>query len=212
MSVAGGEAKAVVVDELALVRAGISAALRELGIEVVAETHAARDVAGIVARDEAALLVLGAPADLTIEEAARRVTTRGPLAVIALVPPGRSDLVGYLIALGVAGVALRTGSTDELAATVEACAKGAQYIAPSLHGALAGAVRPVPTSTDVNLSAREREVLSFLAEGRPNREIAVAMSVSLATVKTHLVHVYSKLGARNRNEALGKALSLGLLG
>ena len=52
----------------------------------------------------------------------------------------------------------------------------------------------------------------YLADGLTNRQIATAMVVSLATVKTHLVHVYAKLGANNRNEALGKAVSLGLLG
>ena len=58
------------------------------------------------------------------------------------------------------------------------------------------------------LSPREREVLVLLAEGRSNREIASAMTVTVATVKTHLVHIYAKLGAGNRNEALGRALDL----
>ena len=61
------------------------------------------------------------------------------------------------------------------------------------------------------LSPREREVLVLLAEGRSNREIAATMAVTVATVKTHLVHVYAKLGAGNRNEALGRALTFGLL-
>ena len=51
----------------------------------------------------------------------------------------------------------------------------------------------------------------LLAEGRTNREIAGDLSVTLATVKSHLVHIYAKLGAANRNEALGRAVSLGLL-
>jgi ATP/maltotriose-dependent transcriptional regulator MalT len=67
------------------------------------------------------------------------------------------------------------------------------------------------SATDPMLSPREREVLVLLAEGRSNREIASTMAVTVATVKTHLVHVYAKLGAGNRNEALGRALSLGLL-
>jgi DNA-binding NarL/FixJ family response regulator len=207
------EPKAVVVDELALYRAGVAAVLSGLGVEVVAESHAAREVPEIVTYDEANLVVLGAAADALLEDAARRVVKRSPgVRVIALVPPGRRELVGYLVALGIHGVALRTGTTEEFAATVEAVIKGAQHVAPSLHNALAGSVRSRSSDSDVVLSAREREVLVFLAEGRSNREIAAAMSVSLATVKTHLVHVYSKLGAKNRNDALGQALSLGLLG
>ena len=61
------------------------------------------------------------------------------------------------------------------------------------------------------LSSREREVLACLAQGRSNREIAAALSVTLATVKSHLVRIYAKLEASNRNEALGRAVALGLL-
>ena len=83
----------------------------------------------------------------------------------------------------------------------------------SLHQALAGVVKPPPLDDRVPelLSTREREVLACLAQGRSNREIAAALSVTLATVKSHLVHIYSKLGATNRNECLGRAVSLGLL-
>jgi ATP/maltotriose-dependent transcriptional regulator MalT len=54
-------------------------------------------------------------------------------------------------------------------------------------------------------------VLAFLAEGRTNREIAGALSVSVATVKSHLVHIYDKLGAANRNDAIGRAVAAGIL-
>ena len=82
-----------------------------------------------------------------------------------------------------------------------------------LHGALAGAVRPRPLDDQPNelLSSREREVLACLAQGRSNREIAATLSVTLATVKSHLVRIYAKLEAGNRNEALGRAVALGLL-
>jgi ATP/maltotriose-dependent transcriptional regulator MalT len=63
-----------------------------------------------------------------------------------------------------------------------------------------------------SLTVREREVLALLAEGHSNREIASSLYVSLPTVKTHLAHIYAKLGAKNRNEALGRAVALGLLG
>jgi ATP/maltotriose-dependent transcriptional regulator MalT len=65
--------------------------------------------------------------------------------------------------------------------------------------------------TDELLTAREREVLVLLAEGRSNRDIAVDLSVTLATVKSHLVRIYAKLDAKNRNEALGRAVALGVL-
>ena len=92
--------------------------------------------------------------------------------------------------------------------------KGGQHVVPALHAALHGGVklRPLDEREEEVLSPREREVLVLLAEGRTNREIASALSITLATVKSHLVRIYAKLEASNRNEALGRAVSLGLLG
>ena len=63
----------------------------------------------------------------------------------------------------------------------------------------------------IGLSGRELEMLGLLAQGRTNREIAATLSISLATVKTHLVRLYAKLEVGNRNEALARATGLGLL-
>jgi len=208
-----GDHGAVVVDELALVRAGISATVRGQGIEVAAETHAAREALRVVTMDRCGLVVLGAPADLPLADAARRLAGLRPAPrIVALVPPAPEHLVGYLVALGVQGIVLRSARVEELVAALDAAAKGVPYVAAGLLGALSGAIRPALGEVEEPmLSPREREVLVLLAEGRSNREIATAMTVTVATVKTHLVHIYAKLGAGNRNEALGRALTFGLL-
>jgi DNA-binding NarL/FixJ family response regulator len=115
--------------------------------------------------------------------------------------------------MGALGVVLRTVDADELGAVVDAARKGERYITPALHGALSGAAALPALDEQPGdiLSSREREVLVLLGEGRSNREIAAALSVTLATVKSHLVRIYAKLEARNRNEALGRAVALGLL-
>jgi ATP/maltotriose-dependent transcriptional regulator MalT len=79
---------------------------------------------------------------------------------------------------------------------------------PVLH-APAEPARRIPLAE--LLTNREREVLRLLATGMRNQEIAVALVVSLATVKTHLIHIYTKLQTRNRMEAVQRAHDLGLL-
>jgi DNA-binding NarL/FixJ family response regulator len=210
--VAGPCARAVVADELPLVRAGVAAVLRELGYDVVAEAYAVREVTTTASLEPLELVVLGAVVDADTAAAARRVMQlRPPPVVVALVPPGDESAVGYLVALGVHAVAPRSGVADDLAAAVEAAAKGERYVAPALHDSLTGALRPRAGGDDGGLTGREREVLTYLAEGRSNREIAAAMSVTLATVKSHLAHLYAKLGAGNRREAIARAVVLGIL-
>ena len=112
----------------------------------------------------------------------------------------------------VAAIALRTVDADELGVVVDAARKGEPHVglgpAPRARPARSRSRALDDRTADV-LTAREREVLVLLAEGRTNREIAAALSVTLATVKSHLVRIYAKLEASNRNEALGRAVALG---
>jgi DNA-binding NarL/FixJ family response regulator len=206
--------RAIVGDELEIARLGVTAVLRAQGLDVVAETHSGRELASLAAVEQPDLVVVGQPADLTLVDTVRRVLRVRPRPpVVALVAAGQGDVVGMLIALGTRGIALRSGSADELAAVFASVLKGEPCVVPALEPALVGAVklRPLDERTTELLSTREREVLACLAHGRSNREIAEALSVTLATVKSHLVRIYAKLGATNRNECLGRAVSLGLL-
>ena len=205
---------AVVLDELALVRAGIGAVLAAHGIETVVETRSGREAVSAATVERPDLVVAGLPADLAVADVVRRLVRLRPAPnVVVLLPPAQDAVVRYLFALGARGIALRTLEPDELGAVVDAVVKGARHVGPALHGALAGTeLPPLDDRTDEVLTSREREVLVLLAEGRTNREIAAALSVTLATVKSHLVRVYAKLEASNRNEALGRAVALGLIG
>jgi len=206
--------RAIVGDELELARLGVTAVLHAQGIEVVAETHSGRELASVAALEQPDLVVVGQPADLSTVDTVRRVLRVRPRPpVVALVNSGPEGAVGTLIALGARGIALRSGSADELSEVFASVLKGQPFVVPSLHPSLAGTVKPPPLDDRVPelLSTREREVLACLAQGRSSREIAATLSVTLATVKSHLVRIYSKLGATNRNECLGRAVSLGLL-
>lgn len=164
--------RAIVADELALARLGVASVLHAEGVDVIAETHSGREVASVAAMEQPDLVVVGQPADLSVADTVRRLSRLRPQpAVVALLAPGQEPDVGYLVALGTRGIALRSGTAEDLAAVVGAVLKGEQYVVSGLHGALAGAVRPRPLAerTEDILSSREREVLACLAQGRSNR-------------------------------------------
>jgi DNA-binding NarL/FixJ family response regulator len=210
---AADPSQAIVVDELALVRLGITAVLEPLGIEVVTESHSGRELVSMVAVERPDIVVIGTPTDLSLVDVVERL--RGRTVVVALVTHASQQDVGLLVALGVDGIALRNGSAEEFATVVDRVQKGEKVVVPALLPALAGRLRLRSQADDDTgsspLTLREREVLAFLAEGRTNREIAGALSVSVATVKSHLVHIYDKLGAANRNDAIGRAVAAGIL-
>ena len=136
---------AVVGDELELARLGVTAVLHAQGIEVVAETNSGRELASVAALEEPDLVVVGRPADLSLVDTVRRVLQVRPRpVVVAMVSSGDEDAVGMLIALGARGIALRSGSADELSDVVASVLKGEPFVVPSLHQALAGTVKPPP--------------------------------------------------------------------
>lgn len=216
------ETQAVVADELELVRVGLAAILEPLGVGVCGEARSGREAAELAAFALPDLVIVGRVSDGSTHDALKRVVAVKPRpCVVALFAvPGDPD-IGRAHALGVEGLALRSGSLIELADVVERVLKHEPVIVPALQPSLAGALHlaagaPPAAQPDGALpygalSGRELEMLGFLAQGRTNREIAAVLSLSLATVKTHLVRLYSKLGVGSRSEALARAAALGLL-
>ena len=136
------------------------------------------------------------------------------LRVLALLPVSEAGKVRPVLSSGADGVLTRLASADELEAAVRKVAAGERVVAAAALTVLVGtapkaAEGPTPGHP---LTAKEREVLDLLAKGLSNREIATTMVVSTATVKSHLSNIYEKLGARNRQDAVGRAIEQGLLG
>jgi DNA-binding NarL/FixJ family response regulator len=97
---------------------------------------------------------------------------------------------------------------DELIRAVRAAAAGESVLAPSVATRLIGQVR---APAEEPLSARELDVLRLVARGATNREAAAKLFISEATVKTHLLHIYAKLGVNDRAAAVAMAYETGLL-
>ena len=112
------------------------------------------------------------------------------------------------IEAGATGYLLKDSPRDELVRAVNAAYRGEAVLAPSVARILLGRVRaPAPTES---LTERESKVLKLVASGSTNREAARQLFISEATVKTHLLHIYAKLGVRDRAAAVAEAYKRGL--
>jgi DNA-binding NarL/FixJ family response regulator len=106
---------------------------------------------------------------------------------------------------------VRSVGGEELAEALDRVDRGERVIAPALLPTLVGILAPSDRAPDSLLTGKEREVLAALAAGSSNQQIAEALFVTRATVKTHLAHIYAKLEAKDRHEAIARAVALGLL-
>ncbi|MCF6474632.1 response regulator transcription factor [Nonomuraea sp. MG754425] len=111
------------------------------------------------------------------------------------------------IEAGATGYVLKDTGRDELVRAVRAAARGEAVLSPSVATRLLGQVR-APADP---LSARELEVLRLIADGATNREAAARLFISEATVKSHVLHIYAKLGVNDRAAAVAVAFRRGLL-
>jgi DNA-binding NarL/FixJ family response regulator len=113
------------------------------------------------------------------------------------------------IRAGATGYLLKDTPREDLFRAVAAAHRGESVLSPSVAGRLMGELRSPAREP---LSQRELEVLRLTSQGSTNRETAAKLFISEATVKTHLLHVYAKLGVRDRAAAVAVAFERGLLG
>ena len=141
--------------------------------------------------------------------AIKELTKRGVASrVLVLTTYDTDSDVLPAIEAGATGYLLKDAPTNELFSAVEAAAEGQAVLSPAVATRLMGQMRQ-PASEP--LSQRELEVLRLIAKGSTNREAAEQLFISQATVKTHLLHVYAKLGVSDRAAAVATAFSRGYL-
>jgi DNA-binding NarL/FixJ family response regulator len=131
-----------------------------------------------------------------------------PAHVLVLTTYDTDSYVLPAIEAGATGYLLKDAPRAELIRAVQAAARGQAVLSPSVATRLMSRVR---TPAVEPLSQRELEVLALVAAGSTNREAAAALFISEATVKTHLLNIYAKLGVSDRTAAVSAAYNRGLL-
>ncbi len=133
------------------------------------------------------------------------------LDVVLLIQTYQPVALFEALSLGISGCALGSINAGALTALLKAVKSGALVVEPCLAMRLLHAARQRRRPSVLELSAREEEVLSLVSLGLTNGQIAHQLQISRATVRTHLEHVYQKLEASNRVEAVARAVVGGLL-
>lgn len=197
-------------DDHPVVRAGIRAMLEsESDLEVVAEAATAEEAVRIAAASDVDLVLMDLqfPGTLQGAEATRRIRSRdgAPRVLVLTNYDTDADILGAIEA-GASGYLLKDAPPAELVAAVRAAAVGEAALAPGVSSRLDASL-----SGSERLTVREAEVLSLVAEGRSNRDIGRALFLSEATVKSHLVHIFSKLAVGSRTAAVARARELGAI-
>jgi two-component system, NarL family, response regulator LiaR len=207
--------RVMVVDDHDMVRRGLAVFLRAFGdLKLVAEASDGSEALQIVsnARPDVVLMDLIMPG-MDGVETTRILRDRYPgTQVIALTSFRDEDLVYSALQAGAIAFLMKNASIEELAAAIRAAHAGKPTLSPEATQALIDrATRPTALTT-YHLSDRELEVLSLMAEGLTNHQIAGRLTVSLSTVKFHVSSVLAKLGVSSRTEAVALAMQHNLVG
>ncbi|MFF2557645.1 response regulator [Nocardia sp. NPDC058058] len=202
----------VICDDHAVVRAGLLALLSSAaGIEVIGEAGSGPEAVALAERlrPEVVLMDLQLGGDMDGAEATRRITEfAAPTPRVLVLTTYDTDAdIARAIAAGATGYLLKAESPEELFAAIHAAAQGKTALSPPVaHRVMAQMRNPRPT-----LTARELDILAQLSRGLGNREIARALHISEATVKTHLGRIYDKLAVDTRAAAVAVAKEQRLL-
>ena len=192
----------VVVDDHPVVRDGIRSMLGGVpDFEVVGEASSGPEALALVRQSDPDVVVM----DLRMPDgggvdAVRELTRTGARArVLVLTTFDTDNDTVAAIEAGATGYLLKDTPAAEIFRAVRATAAGETVLSPAVASRIASHVRTPPSAP--SLSDRERQVLTLVARGRSNRVVAHELFVSEATVKTHLSHVYEKLGVTDRAAA-----------
>jgi DNA-binding NarL/FixJ family response regulator len=203
--------KILIADDHPVVRMGIRGMLDgEPDIEVVGEAENGGEAVEMVAklRPDVVLMDLRMP-NMDGVAATEKITKDHPETRILVLTTYESDAdILRAIETGATGYLLKDTPKEDLFAAIRTVAKGESPLAPAVASRL---MRRMRSPEEEALSAREIEVLNLVAEGASNKRIAKELWIGETTVKSHLLHIYEKLGVADRTAAVTMALKRGII-
>ncbi|MEV0603700.1 response regulator transcription factor [Streptomyces sp. NPDC050315] len=207
----GGRIRLLLADDHPVVRAGLRAVLEtEPDFEVVADVPTAEESVALAAQPgiDVVLMDLQFGGEMRGPQATAEITARAgaPRVLVLTTYDTDADILAAIEA-GATGYLLKDAPPEELAAAVRTAAAGKSALAPAVALRLMDRMR-TPAAA---LSRRETEVLQLVADGLSNAQISKRLFLSEATVKSHLVHIYTKLEVDSRTSAVAAATARGLI-
>jgi DNA-binding NarL/FixJ family response regulator len=208
--------RVVIADDQALVRTGFRMILSSRGIEVVGEAADGVEAVDAVRRlhPDVVLMDIRMPTMDGLEATRRILATPTTCRVLILTTFDLDQYVYAALAAGASGFLLKDVTPEHLAAAVRLVTTGDALLAPSITRRLVERfATPAPTlHRDLSsLTPRELEVVTLMGQGLSNAEIATALVLSEATVKTHAARIFAKLTLRDRSQAVVLAYETGLI-
>jgi DNA-binding NarL/FixJ family response regulator len=207
----GGVIRVVLADDHPVVRAGLRGMLAaEPGIEVVADAASGAEAVAAAARyqPDVVLMDLRMPHGDGVEATTKIVGGHPGIRVVVLTTYETDADIVRAVEAGAVGYLLKDTPVAELGHAIRAAARGETVLAPSVARRLVSHVRQPHRDL---LSGRETEVLALVARGLTNAAIGQQLSITEATVKTHLLRSFGKLGVNDRTAAVTSAIALGVI-
>ncbi|NCG36002.1 MAG: response regulator [Actinobacteria bacterium] len=203
-------------DDHRMLREGLSRSMSEHGFDVVGEARDGAEAVNMAQRltPDVILMDVSMP-EMDGVEACRQVRAAVPeTKVVMLTMHADQEVLANAIRAGACGYMVKDCSTEEIAGAVRTVFSGEVALSPQLAASMLDEVRKlaiVPTREDRVVTKREEEVLQLIADGCSTSEVADQMYISQKTVKNHLASIYQKLDARDRTQAILRAVRMGII-
>jgi DNA-binding NarL/FixJ family response regulator len=204
--------RVVIADDQRVVRDGLVTLIGLIdGVEVIGAASDGAEAVALAAHADVVLMDLNMPGTNGVE-ATRQIDTAR---VLVLTTYADDASIFAALEAGARGYLTKDAGIEEIERAIRAVAAGETHLDPAVQARLVAAAvgpaepRPADATQDDDLTAREAEVLTLIAGGLSNQEIAARLVVSLATVKTHVNRIFAKTGARDRAQAVRYAYRTG---